>query len=128
MEGCRLVGELKVLIVDPSEDTSEVLRVVLEHHGCRTVVAANFRQSSQLLQVFRPDVVILDEEVDRSTCQGTECTFVSSALKSGAKILVLGGLRSAKGFSSGTVAHLQKPYHYQQLLGKINQIMELAVA
>jgi len=123
-----LVGELKVLIVDPSEDTSEVLKLILERHGCRTEVAASFRQSSQLLQAFRPDVIILDEDVDRSSPSANEDSFVNSAIESGAKILILGRLRFPESLGSGTVAHLPKPYHYQQLLGKINEIMELVVA
>lgn len=120
------MGELKVLIVDPSEDTSEVLRLVLEKQGFRAVVAGSLGESTALAERFRPDVIILDEEVDQqpsATC--AHRSLIHLARESGAKILVLGRLRLPEPLEDGAVAHLGKPYHYRQLVGKINAIVEV---
>lgn len=121
-----MFGELKVLIVDPSEDTSEVLRLVLERHGFRAVVAGTLGESAQLLERFRPDVIVVDEEAGQHpSAASARQTFVNSALRSGAKILVLGRLSLSETRQDGAIAHLGKPYHYRQLVGKINEITEL---
>lgn len=126
MEGNALFGELKVLIVDPSEDTSEVLRLVLEKQGFRAVVAATLGESTAIVERFRPDVIVVDEEADQQpAAAAARQSFVNLAQKSGAKILVLGRLRLPEPLENGSVAHLGKPYHYHQLVGKINEIAEL---
>jgi CheY-like chemotaxis protein len=132
MEGKNLFGELRVLIVDPSEDTSEVLRLVLEHHGCRAIVAGDLRETAQALEGFRPDLVIMDENVelgDEKDCErggSDRKSLLRWALASGAKILVLGRLQLPDHMDGERVVHLRKPYHYRQILGTINQMTELS--
>ncbi len=48
------------LVVDDSDDQSELLRRYLEREGCRVVAASTAEQALTLLDGIRPDLAIVD--------------------------------------------------------------------
>ncbi len=64
----------RVLIVDESAESREVLRTLLERHGATTIEADRPEQAVQLADSFRPDLIVLDAESDRSVHRRTPPT------------------------------------------------------
>lgn len=50
----------KVLIVDDEPDTLELVKLVLESGGFKTVLAASGKEALKELEASRPDLVLLD--------------------------------------------------------------------
>jgi CheY-like chemotaxis protein len=50
----------RILIVDDHEDTREILRVLLEHHGYEVIQAESGEAAIRQLGELNPDLVILD--------------------------------------------------------------------
>ena len=66
MEGVALLPQRKVLIVDRSEENQEVLRTALERRGLRILAASRARQGMDLARAYRPDLIVLDLELENS--------------------------------------------------------------
>ena len=56
----------RVLIVDRSRESREVLRTLLERRGATTIEADRPEQAVQLADSLRPDLIVLDAESDHS--------------------------------------------------------------
>lgn len=50
----------KVLIVDDEPDTLELVKLVLESGGFKTVLASNGKEALKVLESIKPDLVLLD--------------------------------------------------------------------
>ncbi len=50
----------KVLIVDDEPDTLELVKLVLESGGFKTVLASNGKEALKVLESTKPDLVLLD--------------------------------------------------------------------
>ena len=55
----RLPG-LRILVVDDSEDTARMMLLLLKHQGHEVKLAFLGRKAIELVESFRPDVVLLD--------------------------------------------------------------------
>jgi DNA-binding response OmpR family regulator len=106
-----------VLIVDPLEETSEVLRAALERRGWRILQAKAAEEGLQLAEQESPDVIVFDVDAglrnpapwpDRyQRVQSEDC-----------QLIVLGGEIGAA--ESGTPLRIvPKPYHYAALVHTI---------
>ncbi len=127
-----------VLIVDPCEETREVLRTILERRGVKTVAAAKARQGWKLAQQHRPDLIVLDLELESAA---EEFGSAPSMAAKGAvvttdcggcdeertdyepRLVLLGNLRRLEGLPS-TGEFVSKPYHYGLLLRRIEELLE----
>jgi two-component system cell cycle response regulator DivK len=49
-----------VMLVDDYADTREVWRLAIERCGCRVVEASNGQEAIELVQVERPDLILMD--------------------------------------------------------------------
>ncbi len=125
-EGAKLGCEPTVLIVDRCEETHDVLQTVLERRGVRTLAARNVAAGSKLAQQHRPDVIVLDAELDE-TLNGElpGASFLTRVHRPAAnrpQMILLGKLRRRHGvpFEGEVVA---KPYHYAPLIRKIEELL-----
>jgi CheY-like chemotaxis protein len=112
-----LVSQQSVLIVDPSEETREVLRTALEGRGVRILAASEPAAGRQLAREHRPDLIVLDLECD----PGGETTAVDGPRP--AQLVLLGSGRRPTGHL-GAGEFVAKPYHYAPLIRKIESLLE----
>jgi DNA-binding response OmpR family regulator len=115
----------RILIVDESAESREVLRTLLERHGASTLEASRLEQAVGLAESFQPHLIVLDAESDRSATGSATSELHEAASRTGTPIVILGRVRHARnpGASGQFVA---KPYHYGQLLRKIETLLAAA--
>jgi DNA-binding response OmpR family regulator len=121
--GERPLSQLpRVLIVDESAETREVLRILLEHRGAFTLEARRLDQAVDLTERYQPDLIVLDAESDRSAAGSATSELRTAASRNGTPIVILGTVRPAHGpTADGQI--VAKPYHYGQLLRKIESLL-----
>lgn len=115
----------RVLIVDESADSREVLATLLARHGVATIEARRPGQAIQLANLHQIDLIVFDADSD-PTEKGTGADDLTAAAdRSGTPIVVLGTVSRAK-YSAPTGQFLAKPYHYRQLIHKIEGLLDAA--
>jgi len=113
-----------VLIVDRSAESREVLRTILESRGAATLEADRPEQAIPLADRFQPDLIVLDADSDQSTGAATE-NLREVAGRTATPIVILGTLPRPHGeVPPGQI--VAKPYHYGQLLRKIDDLLAAA--
>jgi DNA-binding response OmpR family regulator len=115
----------RVLIVDESADSREVLATLLARHGATTLEARQPRQAVELAELHHVDLIVFDADSDR-TAAGTGIDDLKAAAnRNGTPIVILGTVRSAKKRPAAG-QFLPKPYHYGQLINKIEDLLAAA--
>src|SRR3990172_8707081 len=124
-EGPALVSERSVLIVDGSEENREVLTAALERRGCKILSASRAERGLELAQRHRPDVIVLDLELSKTSPEELCAPFARQSEVFPTHLVVLGSMRRCQGgqLSGEFVA---KPYHYGPLIRRIEQLLEAA--
>ncbi len=120
----------RVLIVDPSDDTRDVLATVLDRRGCWTCQSGDLREGLQEAGQLRPDLIVLDLEGAGQTDAQADWAdrYEQQIADHGGTLILLGHLRGSDqplpGGTPDAARSLAKPYRYAQLLRTI----ELALA
>ena len=124
-----MVAKPCVLVVDPSEETREVLRTALARRGAEFHEAARSAEGLQLARSFSPDVIVLDLECESTQAVEVAEDFRDMAAGHPASMLVLGTARQERLSDFGpTVSRgefVRKPYHYAPLIRKIEELLAL---
>jgi CheY-like chemotaxis protein len=115
----------RVLIVDASPESREVLRLLLERRGVRTLEADRTQDAIRLAGQFRPDLIVLDAESDPSSSGNTAKDLRQAAGRGGTPIVILGKFRQVRGLEAGD-EFVAKPYHYGPLIRKIDGLLGAA--
>ena len=114
-----------VLIVDASHESREVLRLLLEHRGAKTIEADRPEEAVRLAGRCRPDLIILDAESDESPTGEPTNDLRQVASRNDTPIVILGKVRQPGGpFPPGEF--VAKPYHYGPLIRKIYGLLAAA--
>jgi len=116
-----LIPERSVLIVDASEETREVLRTALERRGLRILAASRVGRGLELARLHRPDLIVLDLEMEGSSPEETHARFSQGSLEYGTPLVMLGSCRRFADDSGGEF--VSKPYHYGPLIRRIEEIL-----
>lgn len=112
----------RVLLVDKSDDSRDVIRTVLERRGVEIYEAPSARTGLELLREHRPDVVVLDLEADAAEDAQVRAAYDSELASNSAEMVILGNLRQDQ---LPTGKHVvRKPYHYGPLIQKIEQLVQ----
>jgi len=112
----------RVLIVDESAESREVLRTLLERHGATTLEARRMDEAVGLAGSFHPHLIVLDAESDRTTTGCATSELHEAAGRTGTPIVILGTVRPARA-AIAAGQFVAKPYHYGQLLRKIETLL-----
>src|SRR5438105_3104771 len=100
----------RVLIVDASRDSREVLRMLLELRGATTFEANGPQQALSLADNLRPDLILLDADSDQSVTGDPTNELREAASRSNTPIVILGKLKHLPcQLQSGQI--VTKPYH-----------------
>lgn len=113
----------RVLIVDRSAESREILRTLLERSGTAAILAARPDEATTLAVSARPDLIVLDADSDLSEDHQASRQLSDAARRTSTPIVVLGKFsRQTTPLAAGE--HLAKPYHYGHLLRKIADVLE----
>lgn len=115
-----LVPGHTVLVVDPLDETHEVLRAALAHRGVNLVVSRDSNQALALARRHRPQLVVLDVETDASSAD-LAGRLESESATTATRFVILGKLKRQS--APDTVCHFSKPYHYSPLIRKIEELL-----
>jgi hypothetical protein len=121
-------------IVDPSEETREVLQTVLRRRGMKTLATGRIEQGRNLARQHQPDLIVLDLELEdaRHGLPGETSGLASSAPNATCDFpenrqyrphyVLLGKLRGFRDpLPSGEI--VAKPYHYGPLVRRIEELL-----
>ncbi len=131
-----MLAAKSVLVVDPTDETRDVLRVALEHRGLRTLGARRLDEALALAGECQPDCVVFDLELESINCSETQLVDNFAARSPGRPLVLLGRAklndRSARPISNDgssgldttrTTEFVAKPYHYAPLIRKIESLL-----
>ncbi len=120
-----------ILVVDDENDLVEMVTEMLTENGYQVVSAFNGKEALRKVKITKPDLIILD--VNMPQMDGAE---VSLALKQNEAtrnipIIFLTALRTREdGFgiekNVGGIPTFAKPFDYDELLGKIREMLAKA--
>jgi DNA-binding response OmpR family regulator len=112
----------RVLVVDRSEETHEVLETALARRGVRTYYARRVQRGLQLAEQVRPDLIVLDLELDGADPEAFHTPFACQARRNETPLVVLGNARRPQG-SSSLGEFVRKPYDYGPLVRRIEELL-----
>jgi DNA-binding response OmpR family regulator len=118
-----LVPRLTVLVVDPSEETGEVLRTALGQ-GANVVNAKRADQGLDLARRHQPALIVVDEDCDRAWPENLARQYDNESQLHRTPLVVLGTARRRAVLPSGEF--VSKPYHYAPLIRRIEELLERA--
>jgi DNA-binding response OmpR family regulator len=115
----------RVLIVDASRESREVLRMLLELRGATTIEAEDPEEALRLTQAVQPDLIVFDTDSDPTVSGEPTNDLREAAGRNHTPIVILGKLRQVNGsWESGQI--VTKPYHYGPLIRKIDGLLAAA--
>ncbi len=115
----------RVLIVDASRESREVLRMLLELRGATTIEANDPEQALQITDTIRPDLILFDADSDETSTGTPTNDLREAATRNHTPIVILGKLRHFQG-SLESSQIVTKPYHYGPLIRKIDGLLAAA--
>jgi CheY-like chemotaxis protein len=124
MAARKLAPHQSVLIVDPSEDTRQVLRTVLARRGVQIWESDEGTAGLQLAREHHPDVIVFDTDADNSARE-LWAEYADQAKIDETSLVVLGTARRSQAAASEFVA---KPYQYGPLVHKIEALLDEVVS
>ena len=112
----------RILIVDASSESREILRLLLERKGLEAFEASDSNRASQLVQQRQPHLIVYDMDSELSPPNRTGLDLEQAATRSNIPIVVLG---TAKQPETPTVVgqFVTKPYHYAPLIRRIEELL-----
>ncbi|MBN1589368.1 MAG: hypothetical protein JW888_07630 [Pirellulales bacterium] len=117
-----MTKDQRVLVVDRSEETHEVLETALARRGVHTYSARRFRHGVELAEQIRPDLIVLDLDLDEADPEAFRVPFVPASPQNATPLVVLGSARRSSSDSSLS-QFVRKPYDYGPLVRKIEELL-----
>ena len=126
-----MVSKPSVLIVDGSEENREVLETALERRGMRTLSSGQTTLGLELAHLHRPDLIVLDLEVENSRPEDVHAQFSQDLQITGTPLVMLGSMRLTAEDppdrkNPARERFVSKPYHYGPLIRRIEQLLATA--
>ena len=115
----------RVLIVDESSDSREVLAALLARYGATTIEARCPELAVHLAKLHQPDLIVLDADCDRSSTGAAMHDLEAAAACSATPIVILGTVRDARTRLPGGQI-VAKHYHYGPLIDRIENLLAAA--
>lgn len=113
----------RVLIVDQSAESREVLRALLARTGTASIEATRAGEALSLAAQLRPQLIVLDADSDSSENHAASRELTAAARRTNTPIVLLGKI-SGPELALHPHELLAKPYHYGQLIRRIEGVLE----
>jgi DNA-binding response OmpR family regulator len=110
-----------VLVVDPLDETQEVLRAALGRRGVDVVGSRDSAHGLVLARQHRPHLIVLDLEGDSSATE-LPGRLASQHDIASTPLVILGRFKRGAAQMHGC-QFLAKPYHYAPLIRKIEELL-----
>ena len=117
-----MTRDQRVLVVDRSKETHEVLETALARRGVRTYYACRVQHGLQLAEQVQPDLIVLDLELEGADPAAVHTPFADRSRQNETPLVVLGSARRAEG-SPSLGEFVRKPYDYGPLVRKIEELL-----
>jgi len=122
LESVSLPEKARVLIVDASRESREILRTLLDRQGSEILETAHVQAAGAIADREQPDLIVCDADSDQSPTNEAIRELARQASRSAIPIVVLGTVRrDFRPLSGGNL--VSKPYHYAPLLRKIEHLL-----
>jgi DNA-binding response OmpR family regulator len=122
MEVRPLSPKQSVLIVDPLDESREVLRTALERRGMHIFEARRGSEGLDIAREYHPDLVVLDVEIEEESPQELSRGFRAASPMAPPAMIMLGSIR--RQVPAGEPGEfVSKPYHYGPLIRKIESLL-----
>lgn len=114
----------QILVVDDQPELVELLEFILDQHGFEPILAYEAAKAVELFHKRKPDLVLLDILLGRSNgLQVLQAIRQSSAVP----VIMLTALDQledkVRGLELGADDYLTKPFHYQELVARIEALL-----
>jgi CheY-like chemotaxis protein len=116
------ISQRRILIVDASSESREILCMLLKREGVETFEASGPDRASQLVRDRQPHLIVYDMESDRRPSRQARADLGQMATRSDIPIVVLGTAKRFAG-SFPTGQFVSKPYHYAPLIRRIEGLL-----
>ena len=117
-----VIAKPRVLIVDASRDSRDILRTLLDRQGTETLETSEVLAAGAIADREQPDLIVCDADGDRSPANLATRQLAQQASRSAIPIVVLGTVR--RDFKPLPGADLvTKPYHYAPLIRRIEKLL-----
>ena len=114
----------RVLIVDESADSLDVLQTALERRGVYTLTTRRPVEGLALAKDFHPDLILLDlESVEDQSGNAMQRNYDEAAKRENAPLILVGRTKGETNSLEGPHV-VSKPYHYAPLIRKIQELLE----
>ncbi len=122
-----MVAKPRLLVVDPSDETREVLRTALAGRGGEILESARTDDGLRIAHTSCPDVIVVDLECETARAATVVAGFRETAGSAPPSLLILGTARQAQQAEFEAAAQsgqfVRKPYHYGSLVRKIEMLL-----
>jgi CheY-like chemotaxis protein len=108
-----------VLVVDPAEDTREVLEAIFERRGVRVWGARRADEGLRLARKHRPKVIVWDLDAKAQDPAAVADGFEQAAREQHGELLVIGNRRA--GSADGN--YVAKPFQFAPLVRQIEELL-----
>ena len=119
-----------LLIVDDVKITLEVLSQFLEEKGFRVLSASNGQKALEITDMALPDLILLDVMMPDSMSGFEVCQQLKSKpTTQDIPVIFMTALTETfnkiKGFELGAADYVTKPFHYDELLARVNTHLKI---
>jgi DNA-binding response OmpR family regulator len=115
--------ERRVLIVDDSSDSLDVLQTALQRRGVHTMTTRRAAEGIALARDFHPDLILLDLESVPSDEEDLRQNYDDAARRENVPLVLVARSRRDPAAEGGQHV-VSKPYHYAPLIRKIQELLE----
>jgi two-component system, cell cycle response regulator len=116
-----MAREHKILIIDDDKDNRRLVSRLLEHEGCVVQQAQSGMEGVQLLAEFRPDLVILD--INMEGLNGFQTLKIIRQREEFVSVIFLTSKRGTedviRGLESGALDYICKPFNPLELIARV---------
>ncbi len=118
-----MTSKPKVLIIDPSEESSEALKAVLDHSGFHAEILPPRAARQSKFEGFFPQVIVVDENA-LATYSVWFRAMAARYQAATTKVIFIGSRTLTASNPSLDGAIFTKPYHYPPLIRTIERLVQ----
>ena len=118
----------EILIIDDNPDIRNIIRDLINEHGYKTRVAANYNQALTEIDKKLPDVAIIDVKLDKGDNDGIELLSHIKKKNKDVPVIIISGHANIemaiKSLKNGAFEFIEKPFDQDRLMNFVNRAVE----
>jgi CheY-like chemotaxis protein len=118
-----------VLIADDEPEVVNLVRMMMEMEGYTILEAANGQKTVDMLQVYAPDLILLDVRMPRMSGLAVLDYLASDPKTADIPVIMLSVVTTypevRQALRKGAVAYLSKPFELRELVRLVGQVLAM---